>query len=157
MARAIRQRPPARTEERGTPTELLANDLEGSVESLRSFLELLRLLDERGLLRFSTGLLKEEEHVISVLTERLEPGEVRATLRNVEVLVRAFRDVDPETLRGLASGVPRALEEAHRAQEDRPVGWLEVMSTLRDPDVNRGVRMVLGFLRGIGQAAHEEA
>jgi uncharacterized protein YjgD (DUF1641 family) len=154
VARPIRHRPePAPA----APTELIGAELVESREALRGFLELLRLLDERGWLRFSTDLLKEEEHVLSVLTERVGPGEVRRTLRNVEVLVEAFRDVDPATLKALAAGVPRALDQAHRAQADRPVGWLEVASALRDPDVNRGVRMVLGFLRGIGEAGHGES
>jgi uncharacterized protein YjgD (DUF1641 family) len=126
------------------------------VDSLRELLELIRLLDERGFLRFSTDLLRAEDRVLEVVTERFHPGEVRRAMRNLEVLARTFRDLDPAILANLARSVPGALKEAQKAQGDRTIGLFEVMSTLRDPEVNRGVRMVLGFLRGIGRESRGE-
>jgi uncharacterized protein YjgD (DUF1641 family) len=151
MARPIRARPSSPPRLRESPSEALAPDLASSLDSLRGLLELVRLLDERGLLRFSTDLLREEDRVVKVVTERFPPGEVRGALRNLEVLVRTFADLDPATLDVLSRSVPGALKEAERAQADRTMGLLEIMTTLRDPEVNRGVRMVLGFLRGIGR------
>jgi|GEM_PF-3097165 len=150
MARPIRVRPTRSSEEEAV-TETLAPELAASSESLRALLELLQLLDERGILRFTTDLLREEERVLEVVSERFRPEDLRRAVRNLEVLLRTFRDLDPGTLGALAHDVPAALEEAHRAERDRPIGIFEIVSTLRDPEVNRGVRMVLGFLRGIGR------
>ncbi len=150
MARPIRS-PPEPAPPEG-PLEELRPDLVESVESLRALLELVRRLDERGVLRFSAGLLGEEDRVVEVLTERLPAADVRKAVRNLELLVRAFRDLDPTTLAPLAGAVPGALDAARAAQEDRPLGWLDVVSALRDPEVNRGLRMVLGFLRGMGRS-----
>ena len=155
MARAIRT-PATRDAASPVPPASLDAELAQSAEALRSLLEVIRGLDERGVLRFSADLLREEDRVVQVLTERMEPGELRRTLRNVTVLVEAFRDVDPATLRALSAGVPKALDRARAAQDEKPVGWFEVAGALRDPDVNRGVRMVLGFLRGIGEADRSE-
>jgi uncharacterized protein YjgD (DUF1641 family) len=155
MARPIRARtkaPPRRAE---SPSESLAPDLAASVDSLRDLLELIRLLDERGFLRFSTDLLREEDRVVGVVTERFHPGEVRRAVRNLEVLVRTFSELEPATLTALAQSVPSALEEARKAQGDRTIGLFEIMNTLREPEVNRGVRMVLGFLRGIGRKSRD--
>ncbi len=134
-------------------SEALAPELAESAAAIRELLELVRLLDERGVLRFSSDLLREEDRVVAVLTDRLSAGDVRRAIRNLEVLVKTFRDLDPGTLGALARGMPAALSEAHRAERDRPMGIFEIVSTLRDPEVNRGVRMVLGFLRGIGRDA----
>ncbi len=155
MARPISARP-----SRGGSTawnEALAPELAASAEAIRQLLELVRLLDERGVLRFSSDLLREEDRVVAVLTDRLSARDVRRAVRNLEVLVKTFRDLDPGTLGALARGVPTALTEAHRAERDRPMGIFEIVSTLRDPEVNRGVRMVLGFLRGIGRNAPTSA
>jgi uncharacterized protein YjgD (DUF1641 family) len=151
MARPIRARPSV-SEEEVPVTEALSPELASTRESLRELLELIRLLDERGFLRFATDLLREEDRVVEAVSQRFRPEEVRRAVRNFEVLYRTFQDLDPETLGALARDVPTALAEAHRAEGDRPIGIFEVVNTLRDPEVNRGARMVLGFLRGIGRA-----
>jgi uncharacterized protein YjgD (DUF1641 family) len=151
MARPIRARPRPTAPPAGSPSEALAPDLEASVGSLRELLELIRLLDERGFLRFSTDLLREEDRVVEVITDRFHPGDVRRAMKNLEVLVRTFQNLDPTTLSAIAQSVPSAFQEAQKAQGDRTIGLFEIMTTLRDPEVNRGVRMVLGFLRGIGR------
>lgn len=149
MARPIRVRPTPT--EPSTWEEVLEPEITTSAESVRELLELVRLLDERGLLRFANDVLREEDRVVEVVTRRIEADDLRKAIRNLEVLVRTFRALDPATLGALAQGVPAALDESHRAERDRPVGILEIISLLRDPEVNRGVRMVLGFLRGIGR------
>jgi uncharacterized protein YjgD (DUF1641 family) len=151
MARPIRTRPAAADVSVDTVAETLAPDLEASAESIRDLLELIRLLDERGFLRFSADLLREEDRVVEVLSERFRPEDLRRAVANLEVLVRTFRDIDPTTLGAIARAVPAALVESHRAESDAPMGLFEMLSVLREPEVNRGVRMVLGFLRGVGR------
>ena len=148
MAKPIPVRPDAPLEVHGT--EELAPEIASASEALRDLLELLRLLEDRGILRFGADLLREEDRVLDVVTTRIPAGDLRRAARNLEVLVKTFRDLDPITLAALARGVPRALDESHRAERSQPMGFLEIARALRDPDVNRGVRMVLGFLRGIG-------
>jgi uncharacterized protein YjgD (DUF1641 family) len=151
MAKAIAQRPSTGPAE--STLADLAGELEASRESIREMLELIRLLDERGLLRFSTDLLREEDRVLEVVASRFPPAEVRRAVRNLEVLVQTLRDVDPSTLQALARGIPAGLDEARRAEPDRTIGILAILSALKDPEVNRGVRMILGFLKGVGRAS----
>ncbi len=154
MARPIRARPTVPSGAGTTPgVDAIASDLGASAESIRELLALVRLLEERGVLRFSSDLLRSQDRVIEVLTDRIDPATLGRSLRNLEVLLHAFERLDPATLAALAGGVPAALEEARRAEADRPMGLLEIATTLRDPEVNRGVRMMLGFLRGIGRSA----
>lgn len=154
MAKPLRIRPAAAEAAEPLPlSEALAPELGASLESIRELLELIRLLDERGFLRFSTDLLRSEDEVVKVLAERFPPGELRRAVRNLEVVVRTFRDLDPATIGSLARGLPSAFDEARRAESDAPIGLLDVLSSLRDPEVNRGVRMLLGFLRGFGRSA----
>jgi uncharacterized protein YjgD (DUF1641 family) len=153
MGRPIRVRPSSSGTLASSARAALDVDLENSADALRQLLELVRMLDERGFLRFSADLLREEDRVVEVVSTRFRPEDLRRSVANLEVLVRTFRDIDPETLGALAKGVPAALKESRRSESDRPMGLFEIASALRDPDVNRGVRMVLGFLRGIGTTA----
>lgn len=153
MARPIRSRPPASATATGVgPSGTLGTDLAASADSLRAFLALLRLLDEKGFLRLGHDLLREEDRVVEVLAQRLPAGDVRGAMRAATALASAFRDVDPATLASWSARVPRALAEAERAASGPPIGPVEVLAALNDPDVNRGVRMTLGFLRGAGRS-----
>ncbi len=153
MARPIRARPAPSGASLGTLNDALGPELGASVEPLRELLSLVRLLGERGILRFSADLLREEDRVIEVVSERFRPEELRRAVANLEVVVRAFRDLDPDALGRFARGVPPGLLEAQRSEASAPLGVFEMLSVLQEPDVNRGVRMVLGFLRGVGRSA----
>ncbi len=152
MARPIRSRPPASATSPVAASGAFGTDLVASADSLRAFLALLRLLDEKGFLRFGSDLLREEDRVVEVLTQRLPASDVRGAMRAATALAAAFRDVDPAALASWTARVPRALAEAERAAAGPPIGPIEVLAALNDPDVNRGVRMTLGFLRGAGRS-----
>ncbi len=154
MARPIRSRPtPSSPGGPAALAETLGPELDASAASIRDLLELVRLLEERGVLRFSADVLRSEDRLVAVLTDRLDPVSIRRAVQNLEVLVRTFERLDPTTLAALTGGLPAALEEAHRAEGAPPMGLLEIATAVRDPEVNRGVRMVLGLLRGIGRRA----
>ncbi len=152
MARPIRNRPNARR----VPAELSRDDLVREIErsgtALVAALALVRALDEHGLLRLATDVVTEEDRVLAVLTERVPADTVRRAGENLRALLSGLRDLDPDTVAVLAAALPRGLREARKAERDRAIGWLELATTLRDPDVNRGLRMLLGFLRGVGRA-----
>lgn len=154
MAKPIRAGAFDADEGRPVPvTEVLSPEIDAASAALRELLELIRLLDDRGFLRFATDLLRSEDRVVEVLAERVPAEELRRAAHNLWVVLRTFREVDPLTLGALARGIPTAFDEARKAETEGPIGLLDVLSSLRDPEVNRGVRMLLGFLRGFGRTA----
>lgn len=156
MARAIRNTPeappgPAPDEATGP----LGVELGGSADALRAFLELLRGLEEGGYLRFATDLLRSEDRVVKVLTERVDPEEVRRTVQGLRTLHATIGSLDPGLVARVSERLTPGLEEAFRAERGPAVSFLDVVSALNDPEVNRGIRLLLGFLRGVGRAPHE--
>ena len=153
MARAIRV-PPAEASgvEESRPAPNLSSELAEATEAVRAFLELLRGLEERGYLRFANDFLRSEDRIVQVLTERIDPAELRRTVQGLRTLLSSFGEVDRDLVGQLSKRLSPALGEAMKAEEGPPVGFLEVVNALNDPEVNRGVRMVLGFLRGIGRS-----
>jgi uncharacterized protein YjgD (DUF1641 family) len=156
MAKPIRALP-SPTEDEGTASlsEALASELNSAGGSLRELLELVRLLDERGWLRFASDLLRAEDRVVAVVTDRVDPADIKRVAQNLELMYRTLRSVDPKLFAEFMNGVPGGVKEARRARSDSTLGFLEIVGALRDPEVNLGVRMMLGFLRGIGQSARE--
>lgn len=151
MARAIRHRPSP--EALATNASAGRTPRDGSAESLASLAEVVRLLDERGFLRFAADLLREEDRVVEVLVDRVPAKSVRAAWRAAAVLVATMRAVEPATAERIARSLPLGLEEAARSADGPMVGLFDVLHALNDPDVNRGVRMLLGGLRGLGRGA----
>lgn len=153
MARAIRARPqPSEgVAARGEPIPSLAPDLGDSASAIAGLLELLRLLEERGFLRWGSDLLRSEERIVSVLTEQVDPKELRALAKAPQVLGSALAGIDRATAAWLGERLPTALAEAQDAGSGPPMGAIELVRALEDPEVNRGARMVIGFLRGLGR------
>ncbi len=153
MAKAISTRPlpPANGSRRARTGASVSEALDASADSLRNLLELIRLLDEKGFLRLGTDVLRSEDRMISVLTERVDPADVRALVRSVQRLGAVLGPVEPEAARWLGRRLPNALQGARQGEAEPPLAALDILKALSEPDVNRGVRMVLGFLRGIGR------
>jgi len=128
-------------------------ELEATEESLRHFLELIRLLDERGVLRLLSDLLEDNEELVRVSVDWLSrPENVRA-IQNLRALARAVQEIDPAKLETVATSMARAVDRA----ADVPVegerrGAFAVLRQLGEPDVNRGFRVFLEFLRSLGQS-----
>ena len=156
MARAIRNPPtPAPNDEAPLAARALAPDLADATGAVRELLALLRGLEEKGYLRFANDLLGSEDRVVKVLTERIDPGELRRGIEGLRTLLAMLGEVDRELVGRFSPRLGPALAEARRAEGGPPVGFLEVVNALNDPEVNRGVRMGLGFLRGIGRTPPE--
>lgn len=153
MARAIRARPAASegVAPGAVPVASLAPDLGDSASAIAGLLELLRLLEERGFLRWGSDLLRSEERIVSVLTEQVDPKELRALARAARVLGPALAGIDPATAAWVGERLPTALAEAQEAGSAAPMGAIELVRVLEDPEINRGARMVIGFLRGLGR------
>ncbi len=156
MARAIRST--AEPSPEPAPDEApgpLGVELGGSTEAVRAFLELLRGLEEGGYLRFVNDLLRSEDRVVKVLTERVNPEEVRRTVQGLRTLHATIGSLDPGLVARVSERITPGLEEAFRAEGSPPVSFLDVVSALNDPEVNRGIRLLLGFLRGVGRVPPE--
>lgn len=158
MARAIRsiasEEPSGGSEK---TTTILGEDLDRDRTALDHFLELLRLLDERGLLRLASDFAASNDDLLRVAVDWLtRPGTVRA-VRNLRVLLEALERIDPKRLERLITEAGRAAEQASRvAPTERRVGTLALLRQLGDPETNRGLRVLLAALKEFGIDSKQE-
>ncbi len=126
-------------------------EFEGSEESMRHFLELVRVLDERGVLRLVRDLVENNEELVRVALDWLSRPENIRAVENVRALVRAAERIDPARLEATGTALVRALDAAASAPDDgRSRGALSVLRQLGEPDANRGLRILLEILRALG-------
>jgi len=117
---------------------------------------LLVALHERGVLRLLNGLLAAGPDVFTIALHGLNsPGGQRA-VRNAAILGEAATKLDPEQLETLVSGVVRGIAVAGERMAQEPPGTVSLAKALRDPDVRRGMNVMLGFLKALGQQGADD-
>ena len=138
---------------RSTPPGL--PDLPGpwGTEDLAAFLALLKELERHGMLSFLTGLAQRSGELGDRAAEWLTEPESQRFLQNVAIAYRVVRDLDPEEVRRVGEGIVGGIRNASVAMgQGSDLGFWGLRRALKDPAVNRGLRGLLGFLRGYGEA-----
>ncbi len=125
-------------------------DEEGA-EALVKFVGLLKRLNELGLLDAVSDILSED--VVSGLAGLLVNTGTLKALDNVDRLAGLLGEVDYDSLDKLGdliSAVSSAVTE-----ESKPVGLIGLATSLRDPDIRRGLGFTLNVLKAVGRSLRE--
>jgi uncharacterized protein YjgD (DUF1641 family) len=138
-------------EEVPEPTGVLGDELTKDRDALVHFLELIRLLDEKGLLRIATDFAASNEELLRVSVDWLSrPGTLRA-VQNLRVLLEALERIDPKRLEKLITEAGHAADLASQVgPPGRRVGVLALLRQLGEPETNRGLRVLLAALKDFG-------
>lgn len=112
---------------------------------------LLVALHEGGVLRLLTGLLAAGTEVSTIALNGLNSPAGQRAVRNAVVLGEAATHLDPEQLETLVQGVVRGIAVAGERMAQEPPGTVSLAKALRDPEVRRGMNVMLGFLKVLGE------
>jgi uncharacterized protein YjgD (DUF1641 family) len=134
-----------------------AADADGLIEALK----LLQAMHDRGALELVAAIFQRGDRVLNILVDILaQPGATNA-LKNVIAVAEAFGQVDAESIlkygKGVSAGLANASKFAHAAESaaSKPLGIVELVKQLKDPDVSAAVRVGLAFLKGFGQTVRQ--
>ncbi len=120
-------------------------------DSLRNFLELLRLLDEQGVLRLVSDFVTANEELIRISVDWLSRPENLRTVQNVRVLLASLERIGPAQLERLLRELTRALDRASAVGPAGPrLGAFGLLRQLGDPETNRGLLVLIAALQGFG-------
>lgn len=114
---------------------------------------LLVALHERGVLRVLNGLLRAGPEVTGIALGGLNSPAGQRAIRNAVVLGEAATKIDPARLDALVEGVVRGVAAAGERIGHGSPGSVGLLKSLNDPDVRRGMNVLLGFLKALGQEA----
>ncbi|MDP4552097.1 DUF1641 domain-containing protein [Alkalihalobacillus macyae] len=160
MAKAIKQiRRIEVTEE-----EKRANDLreieDALLENKDALLETLQVvggMKERGILSLLNGLFGEGDRVLKVLVDLLNQPENTAALKNMLLLVGTMGNINVKELEPLLLKINSGIENvAEHGEDTKKTGYLDLLRTLKDPEVNRSLTILITFLKGMGKDTDNE-
>jgi uncharacterized protein YjgD (DUF1641 family) len=143
-----------------TAQEQLDASVSDSAEALAESLRLLRELHEHGVLEVLVRLVRGGEG-LSASALHLLAGESSTTLiKNVVELGKTASALNPDEVRVLGQAVSAGVSEgakyvAEFNARNRGIGLPELLSMLRDRDVQLALGAVFGVLKGAGRALRE--
>lgn len=117
---------------------------------------LLQSMSEAGLLRLLSNLLSERHRVSATALAALEEHQGKQGLDNLLILIKALSHLDSDLLH---AGMVRVTHGLNRGQyqnivEEHDPGVLGLMKRMGDPDVRRGLNLMLDVLAALGGAVN---
>ncbi len=121
-------------------------------DAILETIDLLKQMNNRGALTMATSLFAEGDKVLYTIVKALDNPEATNLLKNMLLLVGVLGTINVKQLEPfvvkLNAGIARMSE--HKDQE-KQLSYFGFAKTLKDPEVNRAVGLLLDFLRGMGQ------
>ena len=129
--------------------ERLAEALDKHTDALISALELVQLLDDRGVLNLLRGLVGAGDQIVGILTTAAGAPESLRGMRNFILLTKFFASVPPEVLDSL---VRAASEGAEREKAQRAPGLLQLLRRAGSENSRHAMAVTLDLLESVGKA-----
>ncbi|RSL30186.1 DUF1641 domain-containing protein [Salibacterium salarium] len=144
-------------EERSRDLREIEDTLIENKEVILQTIDILHHAHEKGLLSLLNGTLSEGDQVLHVLVEAINKPENTNTIRNMLLMMGTlgmidFKQLEPILLK-VNAGMSRVAENSETEQK---TGYLDLAKSLKDPEVNRAITLILNFLKGMGQETDEE-
>lgn len=120
-------------------------------EAIEKSIHFLQRMDDRGLLDFMTALVGQGDKVMGVVARELNKPTNSTMLVHFVKLAEMIGELDIEKAQPLIQRVNRGLEKAETAAESGETTTVfDLLKALKDPDINRAITSLLGFLKGAG-------
>lgn len=154
MARAIQQIERAvvapEVKESQDKERLLSTLLERQ-EAIEKSIHFLQRMDDKGLLDLMTALVGQGDKVMDVVARELNKPTNSTMLVHFVKLAEIVGELNVEKAQPLIQRVNRGLEKAEEAAESgETTSVFDLLKALKDPDINRAITSLIGFLKGAG-------
>jgi uncharacterized protein YjgD (DUF1641 family) len=146
-----------------TPEDQRKKDLEevenALIKNKESILELLTAvghMHDRGVISLLNGLFGQGDKVLNVLVKALDKPEATNTIKNLLLMVGTLGTINVQQLEPLLlklnSGIARVAEFK---DTDEKTSYFDFVRSLKDPEVNRAITLLITFLKGMGEDTSE--
>jgi uncharacterized protein YjgD (DUF1641 family) len=122
-------------------------------EAILQSLDIVRHMNDRGVLSLLSGLFSEGDKVLNVLVKAADKPEATNTLKNLLLMVGVLGTINVQQLEPLLlklnSGIARVAE--YKDNEDEKLGYFDIVRSLKDPEINNALSLLFEFLKGMGE------
>lgn len=154
MAKAIthlNKKKPDPVEEQRQAIEQLIEMTADSRNALMDMLECLQEAHDAGLNDIIKGVLKARHKAGAIAIQQMNQPAIYHMVKNLFSVVGLVGSLDSKKMEHLFESVEQGVNHATESiNSDTQTSIWDLMKVLKDPDINRAVTMVLGFLKGMG-------
>lgn len=126
-------------------------------ESINKIFEITADLDDAGVLDAVKAMLDAKEDIGEIAVTQVAREPVKNLINHMLNVAGMLTDIDPAVTVKLTESVKSGLNEAELYEGNKQsVTVLDLMKSLKDPDINRSVKYGLDFLKGMGKGLDEK-
>ncbi|MGV3487482.1 MAG: DUF1641 domain-containing protein [Tuberibacillus sp.] len=119
--------------------------------SIEALMDLTEKLDDRGILDLLNGLVGKGDKVLGVVMHGLNKPGVSDTLDHILNLGAFLSRLDARKLVHLADRINAGVDAAEEAvASGESTNVFDLLKVFKDPDINRALTALIGFLKGAG-------
>ena len=125
-------------------------------EELASLLDLLKTANDSGLFTLVRALLENKGESMSGITEELaKPKNVRF-VRNLMSIYTLLSNIDPDIVRNFMLNLASAVDKSLDLRDQGGMGLLALRSSMKDPDVAVGFRVLYEVAKGFTRSGNKK-
>ncbi|MCF6410247.1 DUF1641 domain-containing protein [Pseudalkalibacillus salsuginis] len=155
MAKATRKVEPlvpSKDEAREKGIEEIEQALAERKDAILELIDLVDRLHESDLLPFISALVNHRDQARSAFFREINRPHNAKFARNVVDFIGFLGTIEFEKMQPFMEKINRGILEADIEEEkDDMISMLQLIKSLKDPEVNRSIRSILAFLRGMGK------
>ncbi|WP_099157874.1 DUF1641 domain-containing protein [Virgibacillus ndiopensis] len=114
-------------------------------------IDLLATVNRNGTLDMMNAFVKHKEDALENIMQELNKPQYSATLENLSKLFLYLGELEMNELHYFTEKLNRGMEEARQADSSSKTSYMNLIKSLKDPEINRSITMLLKFLRGMGR------
>lgn len=155
MAKAIthiEKRVPNAVEEQEQAIQEILTAAATNKEALLILIDVVNHLHQAGLLEMAQGFLTNRHKIGVIGLNQLNKSGAQRIIKNGMGAVQFLSRLDPAKLETLLGAVATGVDEASEAKEEhKQLGMMDLFKSMRDPEVQTSLGVMMNFLRGMGK------
>lgn len=121
-------------------------------EALEKILSITGELNDSGVLDAVAAMVKAKEQIAKIAVDQVSREPITNLINHVMNASAVMSSIDPAITSKLVESVRSGLNEAELYRDnDEKVGVIQLMTLLKDDDINRGLKFGLDFMKGMGR------
>lgn len=122
-------------------------------EAILKGIDLLATINESGGLDVINALVKHKQDALENIVEEINKPQYASSLENISELFFLLGHLKVDDLAYFMEKVNHGMGEAREnpVPGEEQTSYMGMIKALKDPEINRGVTMLLSFMRGMGR------
>jgi len=141
-------------QKRKSDLEEIETALLDNKDAILQSMDILKHMNQRGVLSLLDGLFSEGDKVLNVLVKAADKPEATNTIKNLLLMIGVLGTINVQQLEPLLlklnSGIARVAEYTDSEDDDK-LGYFDIVRSLKDPEINRALSLLFEFLKGMGE------